>query len=283
MGNCQKCRWLLNGKPVTLDPEMFTEEYPTLSHEHLSVAKLKHFLMSKLKPEFMHLHPSLSPPVTQSLINGVSKGHSVSFKAVVKNKLKLRVKVILNEGKLAILHFVEKTCTAGELALQLSKRLKVPDSSLNIIYGRVKLSRADNLENYTATHSLKLSVVVAESEIDLASSLFDQPWKLYGVGLNYEAECSNPYCYAYQQIVIIHKGYGSFQLKEDELMGDHCPCCRTPVKLVAYGVLSCHYTFKARQDWDNTSSGMQYERLQTFKQILGTPSITTFKLQMPFN
>lgn len=277
MGNCQKCKWPVGGRGVSLDPEMFSVKHPSLTHEHLSVTKLSHYLISLLKPEFNSLRVKLFPNITEALINGIAKGHKVEFKAVVKDKLKLRLKVILREGKLAVLHFAELTCTAGDLTQQLSKKLKQQASHLNVIYKRVKLSDSDSLLNYTDNRSLKLSVVAAESELDLASSSFDQPWKLYGVGLNYEAECKNPYCYAYQQIVIIHKGYGQFQLKEDELMGDACPSCRMPVKLVAYGVLSCQYTFNSRLNWDNANQHMNYERLQAFDKVLGSPCITVVK------
>jgi hypothetical protein len=280
MGNCQRCKLLLIGSQITLDPEMFLEESPSLTHHHLSVSKLKQLLKSLVRPEFRDLRISLVPPVTESLVNALTKGHKVQFKAVVKHKLKLRIKVALKEGKLAVLHFAEQNCTVNDITSHLSSRLKIPASHFNVIFGRVKLSPDDLLESYTVARSLKLTVVAAESEVDLASSSFDQAWQLYGVGLNYEAECTNQYCHAYQQVVVIHKGYGQFQLKEDELMGESCPICRKPAVLRAYGVLSCHYTFRASSVWDNTTgSDMTFERLQNFNQILGSPTISVFRIQ----
>jgi hypothetical protein len=272
------------GSQITLDPEMFLEESPSISHHHLSVSKLKHLLKSLVKPEFRHLRISLVPPVTESLLSALTKGHKVQFKGVVKHKLKLRIKVALKEGKLAVLHFADQSCTVGDIMSHLSSKLKIPVSHLNVIFGRVKLSPEDFLESFTVTRSLKLTVVAAKSEVDLASSSFDQAWQLYGVGLNYEAECSNHYCYAYRQVVVIHKGYGQFQLKEDELMGESCPICRKAAVLRAYGVLSCHYTFRVSSAYDNTTANdMTYERLQKFNQILGSPTISVFRIQRTAN
>jgi hypothetical protein len=103
---------------------------------------------------------------------------------------------------------------------------------------------------------------------------------MYGVGLNYEAKCKNPSCCAYRESIIIHKGYGRFQLKETT--EERCLVCAKLVTLKAYGVVSCHYSFKRSADWDDTKKGLDYERLQTFKQILGTPAISVFKLNMPY-
>lgn len=280
MGNCQK-EWSKSGQQLVLDPEMFVIEHLIPSPKYLSVAKLSQLLLGQLKPEFIHLDVTLSPPVTEELVLTVSKGHKVEFKGLVKNKLKVRLKVILRKGDFAILHFTELTCTTGELVLQLAKRLKVQAADLNAIYQRVRLEPTDRLDSCTNSHSLKLTIVEAGLEVSLAKTTSLQAWKLTAAGLNYEATCSNPYCFAYEQMVMVPKGFGSFQLKEDELIGDNCPCCKGTVKLVAYGVLNCNYTFSRNQPEDNTNKGMLYERLQAFHQMIGSPSISVSKLGAP--
>jgi hypothetical protein len=263
---------------------MFSKKYPPLPYTNLSVSKLKHYLKSLLKPEFKHLQITLVPPVTEQLVNSIAKGHKVQFRASVPDKLKLRLKVAVREGNLNILHFSDKSWTVSDLTAFLAAKLKVPASHLFVIFRRVKLSPGDRLENYTDNHSLKLTVVVAQSDLDFAYVAIDMPWLLYGVGLNYEAECLNSYCMAYRQVVVVHKGYGTFQLKEDQLMGEDCPICKERGVMRAYGVLSCHYTFRANSDWDNTTGKhMEYERLQTFQQIQGSPVIRVFKRHMPYS
>ena len=45
-------------------------------------------------------------------------------------------------------------------------------------------------------------------------------------GLNYEATCTNPQCQAHRQLVIIQRGYGSFDIADDPFDNRECPMCK---------------------------------------------------------
>jgi hypothetical protein len=269
MGNSLTYRHFLRGKLITLDPELFTEPRARVSCHLLSTSKLSHYLKSLVKPE-----------VTDTLVNAITKGHKVRFGGLVKDKLKLRLKVIHPKTQLDMIKFVDPKCKVEDLTLQLAQTLKTTQANVSVVFRQVKLSWEDCLADYTASRSLALTIVIGQVRADVAPLASDQPWRMYGVGLNYEAECMSPWCSAYRQSVIIHKGYGCFQLKE--ATEERCLVCAKLVILKAYGVLSCHYTFKRSVDWDNTKKGLDYERLQTFKQMLEAPAITVFKLNMPY-
>ncbi|CAF1079137.1 unnamed protein product [Adineta steineri] len=77
------------------------------------------------------------------------------------------------------------------------------------------------------------------------------PWRIVRKGFNVEGLCKNIHCPAYNQMVIVNKGFGEYDFAR-VILEQHnlCPVCNEEIHPTKYGLNQCqwwyveHYTMK---------------------------------------
>lgn len=247
MGGCNSCaRQMLPQHKLTLEAGLFEMTSPVLPLNVLHIQAFELFLKQNLKPEFQHLPMTFTPAITTFLLKRIAVGEYVKITGCVPDTWKLKIALLTDRGTMSTIIFVGKGITVAAVEKHITDCLKLSKEQVVLCYRNLRLNSEDFLMEYCCPPYSKLVAVCNSNlrSVRLSQYSYISPWKILVPGLNFEAICVNSHCCAYEQIVYIQRGRGTFHLEDEQYQAYSCPVCCEDVRITSFGVAWSRYTYR---------------------------------------
>jgi hypothetical protein len=217
---------------------------PALPLSALHIQAFKRFLKQNLKAEFQHLPMTFTPAITTSLLERIAIGEYVKITGCVSDTWKIKIALLTDQRTISTIIFVGKGITVAAIEKHITDCLKLSKEQVVLCYRNLRLNREDFLMEYCCPPYSKLVAVCNTNfrSVRLSQYSYISPWRILVPGLNFEALCVNSHCCAYEQVVYIQRGRGTFHLEDEQYQTYSCPVCCEDVRITSFGVAWSRFT-----------------------------------------